>query len=60
MSTLLMTGDVVEKQPTDPPALFQLAFRPFFLFGSLFSIISLARKFHETENRPTKIFCLQC
>ena len=41
MNTLLTTGEVVEKKVDNSIAFFRLAFRPFFLLGSLFSIISL-------------------
>ncbi|PLW69573.1 NnrS family protein [Pseudohalioglobus lutimaris] len=43
MSRLLTTGEIVERRRREePPALFRLAFRPFFLLGALFSIINLA------------------
>lgn len=41
MSELLSTGEVVDKREHKTFALFNLAFRPFFLLGALFSIVSL-------------------
>ncbi|MEP4485123.1 MAG: NnrS family protein [Halioglobus sp.] len=42
MSKLLVTGQVISGQSGEPPAILQLAFRPFFLFGALFSVVSIA------------------
>ena len=42
MSTLLTTDKVVGERQSNPPAILRLAFRPFFLLGALFSMISLA------------------
>jgi len=42
MSRLLATGEVVSGHSLEPPAIFQLAFRPFFLLGALFSVFSIS------------------
>jgi len=42
LSTLLTTEKVVDGRQSYPPAVLRLAFRPFFLLGALFSMISLA------------------
>ena len=43
MSRLLPSGEIETKPPAPAPkfALFNLAFRPFFLFGSLFSLLAI-------------------
>ncbi|MEH6587019.1 MAG: NnrS family protein [Halioglobus sp.] len=41
MSVLLSDGQVVERPVGSGPSLFRLAFRPFFLLGALFSVISI-------------------
>lgn len=41
MARLLSTGEIVDRSQRQPPALLRLAFRPFFLLGALFSVISL-------------------
>ncbi len=43
MSRLLPSGEIETKSPASAPnfALFNLAFRPFFLFGSLFSLLAI-------------------
>ncbi|RLQ20690.1 NnrS family protein [Seongchinamella sediminis] len=41
MARLLSTGEIVDRAQRQPPAPLRLAFRPFFLLGALFSVISL-------------------
>jgi len=42
LNQLPANGQTELQTPTEPPAILRLAFRPFFLLGSLFSIISLS------------------
>ena len=42
MAVLLSTGEVVQQKEDHSIPLFRLAFRPFFLFGSLFAVIALS------------------
>lgn len=42
MARLLTTGELVDQEDSKPSALFDMAFRPFFLLGALFSVVSLA------------------
>lgn len=42
MSKLLTGSQTMQPQPVDGPAILRLAFRPFFLLGSLFSMVSLS------------------
>ena len=42
MSNLLNPGDIIDPARPEPAVLLRLAFRPFFLLGALFSILSLA------------------
>lgn len=42
MSNLIASGEILDRAEQQPPAMLRLAFRPFFLLGSLFSMISLA------------------
>ncbi|MEP4145971.1 MAG: NnrS family protein [Halioglobus sp.] len=41
MAVLMSDGEIVERPVATGPSLFRLAFRPFFLLGALFSVISI-------------------
>ena len=46
MAVLMSDGRIAEPQGVNGPGLFQLAFRPFFLGGALFSVVAATCHWH--------------